>query len=117
MHELSITEGILSIALGAAEGRRITSINLVIGDLSSFIDDSVQFYFDMLSRGTLAETAALNFVRLPATATCADCGRVFETKAPLSPECPNCGSIHLAITGGRELRVESIEVEDGNSGR
>ena len=117
MHELSITEGILSIALGAAGGQRITVINLVIGDLSSFVDDSVQFYFDILSRGTPAESAVLSFLRLPAAATCSDCGLVFETKAPLSPECPDCGSAHLAITGGRELRVESIEVEDGNSGR
>ncbi len=82
MHELSITEGILSIALGAAGGRRITAINLVIGDLSSFVDDSVQFYFDILSRGTPAESAALSFLRQPATAMCADCGHVFETKPP-----------------------------------
>jgi hydrogenase nickel incorporation protein HypA/HybF len=116
MHELSITEGILSIALGAAGGRRITAVNLVIGDLSSFVDDSVQFYFDMLSRGTAAESAALNFQRLPATATCSDCGLVFGVKAPLTPECPDCGSVHLAITGGRELRVESIEVDDGSLG-
>lgn len=117
MHELSITEGILSIALGAAGGRHITTINLVIGDLSSFVDDSVQFYFDMLSRGTPAESAKLNFVRQPASATCHDCGHVFGVKAPLIPECPQCGSARLAITGGRELRVESIEVEDGSSGR
>jgi hydrogenase nickel incorporation protein HypA/HybF len=117
MHELSITEGILSIALGAAGGRRITAINLVIGDLSSFVDDSVQFYFDILTRGTLAESAALNFQRLPATATCSDCGQVFGVKAPLMPECPQCGGVHLAISGGRELRVESIEVDDGDTGR
>ena len=117
MHELSITEGILSIALGAAGGRRITTINLVIGDLSSFVDDSVQFYFDILSRGTPAESAALSFLRQPATATCSDCGHVFGVKAPLIAECPSCGSVHLSITGGRELRVESIEVEDGDSGR
>ena len=116
MHELSITEGILAIALGAAGGRRITAINLAIGDLSSFVDDSVQFYFDMLSKGTAAESAALNFQRLPATATCSDCGLVFGVKAPLVPECPHCGSAHLAITGGRELRVESIEVDDGSIG-
>lgn len=117
MHELSITEGILSIALGAAGGQRITAVNLVIGDLSSFVDDSVQFYFDILSRGTSAEAATLNFVRVPATALCADCGRTFETKAPLAPACPHCGSAHLVITGGRELRVESIEVEDAGNGR
>jgi hydrogenase nickel incorporation protein HypA/HybF len=116
MHELSITEGILSIALGAAGGRRITAVNLVIGDLSSFVDDSVQFYFDILSKGTPAESAVLNFQRLPATATCSACGLVFGVQAPLVPECPQCGSVHLAITGGRELRVESIEVDDGSSG-
>jgi hydrogenase nickel incorporation protein HypA/HybF len=117
MHELSITEGILSIALGAAGGRRIKAINLVIGDLSSFVDDSVQFYFDLLSKDTLAASATLNFVRQPAGATCRDCGAVFGVKAPLIPECPGCGSVRLAITGGRELRVESIEVEDEGNGR
>jgi hydrogenase nickel incorporation protein HypA/HybF len=117
MHELSITEGILAIAVGAAGGRRITTINLVIGDLSSFVDESVQFYFDMLSRGTLAEAATLHFDRQPASATCRDCGHVFGVKAPLIPECPQCGCARLAITGGRELRVESIEVEDGSSSR
>ena len=117
MHELSITESILSIALGAAGGRRIKVINLVIGDLSSFVDESVQFYFDMLSKGTLADSAMLHFERVPASATCRDCGSTFGVKAPLIPECPQCGSVRLAITGGRELRVESIEVEDGSSGR
>jgi hydrogenase nickel incorporation protein HypA/HybF len=77
----------------------------------------VQFYFDMLSRGTPAESATLHFDRQPASATCRDCGSVFGVKAPLIPECPQCGSVHLAITGGRELRVESIEVDDGDTGR
>ena len=117
MHELPITEGILKIATEAAAGRPITTIHLVVGELSSIVDDSVQFYFDMLSRGTLAESAALNFQRLPATATCSDCGLLFGVKAPLVPECPHCGGAHLAITGGRELRVESIEVDDGDTGR
>jgi len=117
MHELSVTEGVLSIALGAAGGRRITGINLVIGDLSSFVDDSVQFYFDLLSRGTAAESAVLHIERQPGAAVCADCGHRFEVRAPLPAACPACGSGHVLVTGGRELRVESIEVEDGDSGR
>ena len=78
MHELPITEGILKIATEAAGGRKITIIHLLIGDLSSIVDDSVQFYFDMLSMGTVAEGALLDFQRRPATVTCWDCGQQFE---------------------------------------
>jgi hydrogenase nickel incorporation protein HypA/HybF len=117
MHELSVTQSILSLALEAAQGHgsgRITAIDLVIGELSSIVDDSVQFYFDILSRGTLAEGARLQFRREPATATCRDCGRQFGVSAPLSPICPACGGIRLQVTGGREFYVESIEVDDEN---
>ena len=68
MHELPITESILKIATGAAGGRPITVINLRIGELASIVDDSVQFYFDILSKGTLAEGATLHFDRQPSTA-------------------------------------------------
>lgn len=112
MHELPITEGILKIATEAAGGRRITTIHLVVGELSSIVDDSVQFYFDMLSEGTPAEGAALDFQRLPATVLCWECGKSFEARAPLPSECPQCGSVRLQVTGGRELRVDSIEVSD-----
>jgi hydrogenase nickel incorporation protein HypA/HybF len=112
MHELPITEGILKIATDAAGGRPITTIHLVVGELSSIVDDSVQFYFDMLSKGTAAEGAVLDFQRRPATIMCWDCSRSFEARAPLPPVCPHCGSTRLQVTGGRELRVESIEVDD-----
>jgi len=53
MHELSITQGMLEIVLRHAQqarAQRITQIHLVIGDLSSIVDDSVQFYFDFISQ-------------------------------------------------------------------
>jgi hydrogenase nickel incorporation protein HypA/HybF len=112
MHELPITEGILKIATEAAGDRRITTIHLVVGELSSIVDDSVQFYFDMLSKGTLAEGATLDFERRPATVACQECGKSFEVRAPLPDACPACGSLILRVTGGRELRVDSIEVKD-----
>lgn len=120
MHELPITQGILKTALDASErngARRITSIQLVIGELSSIVDDSVQFYFTQLSRGTLAETAVLQFRREPTNVLCFDCGQIFPTRAPLFSECPNCRSVRLRADGSRDLIIESIEVEDEDSGR
>jgi hydrogenase nickel incorporation protein HypA/HybF len=119
MHELPVTEGILNVALEAARrngARRIVAIDLVIGQLAGIVDDSVQFYFDILSKDTIAERAVLRFRREPATATCADCGHQFPVVAPLEAVCPACQGIRLHISGGREFFVESIEVEDEDSG-
>jgi hydrogenase nickel incorporation protein HypA/HybF len=113
MHELAVTEGLIGVAVGAAGGRRITAIDLVVGAMSSFVDDSVQFYFDALSRGTLAEGATLRFRRVPATARCLACGAAFEVAPPLPDACPACGSARLHVGGGQEFHVESIEVDDG----
>jgi hydrogenase nickel incorporation protein HypA/HybF len=58
MHELSVTQAILGIALrNAAKSNaiRVTGLNITIGDLSSFVDDSIQFYWDLISKGTLCE--------------------------------------------------------------
>jgi len=114
MHELPVTEGILSTALEAArqnKAARITDIYLVIGDMTSIVDDSVQFYFDLLSKDTIAAGAALHFERQPAQGICWDCNHKFEASPPLTPLCPVCGSARMQITGGREFYVDSIEVE------
>jgi hydrogenase nickel incorporation protein HypA/HybF len=119
MHELPVTEGILSVALEAAQqngARRIMAIDLVIGELAGIVDDSVQFYFDILSKDTIAEGAILRFRREPAVAACGDCGHQFPVEAPLTAICPVCGGIRLHVSGGREFFVESIEVEDEDPG-
>ena len=119
MHELPVTQGILSVVLETAQqhgNRPVLAIDLVIGDLSSIVDDSVQFYFDILSRNTLAEGASLNFRREPATAHCWDCGHQFKTSIPLPSVCPDCGVNRLHISGGREFYLESIEVDDEDPG-
>lgn len=114
MHELPVTQGILQVALDTAQqnqAQSITDIHLVIGTMSSIADDSVQFYFDFLSRETLAAGARLHFRRSPATATCWQCRHQFEVALPLAAECPVCGSAQLRVAGGREFYVESIEIE------
>ncbi len=113
MHELAVTESILEIALRHAEqagATRITGLNLVIGQLSSIVDDSVQFYWDIVSQGTLAEGARLNFRRIPAEMLCLDCNtRYHLEKEALA--CPTCGGVRVKVVAGEEFNLEAIDVE------
>lgn len=112
MHELSVTESILEIVLASAHANdaiEVTDISLTIGALSSIIDDSVQFYWDHISKDTIAENARLHFNRVVATLKCRECGTVYELNQELMP-CPNCGSINLEIISGEEFQINHIEI-------
>jgi hydrogenase nickel incorporation protein HypA/HybF len=120
MHELPVTKGIISLAVETAEkhnAARVTAIDIVIGAMSSIVDDSVQFYFDILSEGTITEGAVLRFKREPSQAVCWDCGHTFEVTPPIHPACPSCGSPKLHVTSGKEFHIESIEVEHEDPSR
>lgn len=113
MHELSVTESVLEIACKHAEkaqAKKVTDIHLVIGKLSSIIDDSIQFYWDIISKDTLCENAQLHFKRLPAKLVCTECGTHYELENDLIP-CPNCGSARVRVVSGDEFNLESIEIE------
>jgi hydrogenase nickel incorporation protein HypA/HybF len=113
MHELAITEEILRIALEHAEqagAEQLTDIHITIGDLSSVVDDSVQFYFDFLSPGTIAEGAQLHFDRVRTRLRCRECGTEFEPEG-MDWRCPNCQALGGEVIAGREFYIESIEVE------
>ncbi len=113
MHELPITESLLEIALRHAEeadAKRITRLNIVIGELSSIVDESVQFYWDIVSEGTIAEGAELHFERVEGKLRCLACDHTF----PLNHEsfaCPACGEERVVAVGGDDFRLESIEIE------
>jgi len=114
MHELAVTQSILKIALRHAEeahARRITDVHIVMGELSTNVDDSVQFYWDIIARETIAEGAALHFRRVPAELQCMAC---FTKYHPSGGElvCPQCGSVGAKIISGEEFSVEAIDVEE-----
>ena len=113
MHELAVTQSILDICLRHAEqanARRIIDINLVIGQFSSIVDDSVQFYWDIVAEDTIAQGAVLRFHRIPGEMTCGTCGHKFQPNDETFV-CPICSSPKVRITKGEEFQVESIEVE------
>ncbi len=113
MHELPVTEQVVEIVLDharKAKAERVVKVNLVIGELTGFVGESIQFYFDMLSKGTEAEKASLSVSRIPAKAKCQHCKKEFNPGG-MNWVCPDCGGPIEEILGGRECYVESIEVE------
>ncbi len=113
MHELSVTQHVLNIVMEHAQragAQRVIAINLIVGELTGFVDDSIQFYFDMLSPDTIAAGATLNIRRVPARLRCRACGEEFELKDS-NWLCPRCSTVGGEILAGREFFIESIEVE------
>ena len=111
MHELSVTESILNITTRYAEQENasiVTDVYLVIGNLSSIIDDSVQFYWDFVTKKTICEGSKLHFSRIEAKAKCLECG--FEYNLTELQPCPQCESARFRIITGEEFYVESIKI-------
>lgn len=113
MHELSVTESLLKIAVEHAEkagAQRVTDLHIVIGDLASMVDESIQFYWDIIAKDTIAEQATLHFRRIPAELQCATCSEKYH---PTDKEliCPKCSGAGARIITGEEFFLESIDVE------
>ena len=109
---MAIAEGILDIALTHARdnhAQRIERIHLLLGELSGVETEALSLAFSSVIRGTIAENAALTWERVPFTGRCHDCGRERRIR-PQDYLCPDCGG-GMEIIGGREMRVDYIEME------
>ena len=113
MHEQNICESLLALAIKHAEqanAARILRIYLVVGEYSGVVDESVEFYFRLLSKGTIAEGADINFTHIPVQLRCGNCDTIF-TPERLDLHCPNCNVQQVEIASGKEMFLESLEVE------
>lgn len=112
MHELAVTQSILDLALeyGTRAGAsQVTDLYLVIGPFSSIVDESVQFYWDIIAEETICQGATLHFERISARLVCQMCGTEYELQRELEV-CPNCQSSQIKILQGDEFRLESIDI-------
>ena len=113
MHELPVVEDVIRVVDGEAKRlhfSHIHRITLVIGELSSVMDESVQMYFELLAENTPCEGASLEFEHVPAKLRCTVCGTEFPHTHGFA--CPRCGGDGTLIRGtGQELFIRSIDGE------
>lgn len=113
MHELAVTEEILSLALSYAEkndANKVTRICLKVGEMTQIVDDCIKFYFDAISRETIASGAQIDIEKLPLKAKCSSCDVIYQVEN-LDFSCPLCSIVNSDVVSGKELCLESIEIE------
>jgi hydrogenase nickel incorporation protein HypA/HybF len=112
MHEVGLMENALAIALDYAvreQASRIHQMALRVGDLSGVEPDALQFAFDVVSQGTIAEQAQLNIEFCPTICYCEHCQTEFQPLL-MGYECPTCQTWSASIIQGKELELASLEV-------
>ncbi|MCC6125452.1 MAG: hydrogenase maturation nickel metallochaperone HypA [Pirellulales bacterium] len=115
MHELSIVEALIEqvqeeVRRAGVEGK-IAKLELSIGRLSGVNADSIRFAFDLLSSDTILAESEIVIHESKAVCRCNSCRSETEIDDLLS-QCPRCASDDIAIDGGRELLLQSIDVEE-----
>ena len=110
VHEFPVVMDVIKIANEEAEKQKlktISAITLVVGELSSVMDESVQMYFELLSEDTPCAHAKLIFEHVSATFRCSACQKEFPHSVGFF--CPECGGEGLLVKGtGRELYIKTV---------
>lgn len=113
MHELPITQSIINISCEEAikhNVKKVNKIKIKVGELTGLVPQSIQYYFDIISKGTIIEGAVLDVEKIPIKVKCKECG--FEDFLPKDCyTCPKCKSSNIKISGGNEFYIDSMEVE------
>ncbi len=114
MHELTATQRILDAALAegrARGGQPLRVVRLQLGVLSGVTEDSIRFYWDLLTPGTAAAGARLEVERMPGRVECRGCGRVSDVDDDF-PTCPACAGVDLVVLAGDGCAIEAVETAE-----
>ena len=114
MHELSIVQGMIAAATEAAEKEHATQVKtltLRLGALAGVVEDALQFCYEVATKETLLEGSTLVIHRLPVVIYCATCQQERELPGIQSYRCPVCQTPTFDLRQGKELEIESLEIE------
>jgi hydrogenase nickel incorporation protein HypA/HybF len=119
MHELSIAASIVDAVTESASaypGARVIAVRLRVGALASVVEDSLQFCWELASEGSPLAGAKLVINKLRVIVHCDACGTDSEIEGVQGFRCPQCGELAADLRQGRELEIESIEMDEPETG-
>lgn len=111
MHEASMVAAMMNILEEEARRHkvtRITRVRLAVGLFTAVEPRTLQACFELYAEDTAVEGAELCVETVPAEGHCLDCDAAFPMTSLRAP-CPDCGSLRLEGSGGREFRITGID--------
>ena len=112
MHEMGLVFRIIDMAVEHAEkmnAHSITKIEIVLGDLSGVMYESLMFSFETAVKGTMLADAEILIERVPGRGRCNSCGKEYEV-VNFHESCPCCSAPHLQIIQGKQFKLKSINI-------
>lgn len=117
MHELAITEAIVRIILQEVEkahGSKVKRARIRVGALTGYDTTAIQFYYDILKKDNpVLAHSVLDAEKVFAKLICRDCRKTTMVD-DYTIVCPECGSFNTDEENGKEIFVESIDVEEND---
>jgi hydrogenase nickel incorporation protein HypA/HybF len=110
VHELAITEAVVSGVCEHVGAAKVLRVTLEIGRLAGVVPDALRFSFELCARGTVVEGADLEIIELDAAGLCRQCNTEVALADSFIGTCHSCGSLDLQVVRGQELRIKSVEV-------
>ena len=114
MHEVALAEAVwrqVATEMASRPGRRLLAIGLVVGRWSGADPESLQFALHLVARESPWPEAAIQIRSQPLVLKCRACGRQFEPEE-LRLACPGCGAFDAETLAGRDVLLESLELDD-----
>jgi hydrogenase nickel incorporation protein HypA/HybF len=110
MHEMSIAGAVLHSVTRHAGGRRVTRVQLRIGHLRQVVPGALDFAWQLITPGTLADKSILGISQVEAAVECSHCcAESVQSGMPM--RCGWCGGLDVQIVRGEELEIDWLEIE------
>lgn len=114
MHELGIMTGVMDAVTASAHeagADKVLKITLSVGEMTECIEDALVFAFEALSEDdSFVSDAELVINMIKPKSRCLECGAEYEHDR-FHMFCPECDSFATELIAGRELQIDSIEVD------
>lgn len=116
MHEFALASSIRDIVLETARANRGLVVRRVVcrvGAMRQVVPELIRTAFAACCVDTIAADAELRLEIDPVQLTCHACGHAGPSET-MPYECPRCGGLDIALTGGADLLVASVTIDQAD---